>query len=186
MQSQWRVDACEQIQFAMQNWSIEFTPSNKNKIDDFRRILPIGTTVNVTAIPAADPALMMATVEQLAAQEMNPVPHIAARGIASISVLENMLASYREVDVTEILLIAGDHQSPVGDFKSAIEVLETGLLQQVGIRKIGVAGHPEGSPDIPETELKKALKQKNQFAEETGMAMYLETQFCFDAQAILR
>ena len=67
----------EQIQFAMQNWSIEFTPSNKTKIDDFRRVLPIGTTVNVTAIPGTDPALMMATVEQLATQEMNPVPRHA-------------------------------------------------------------------------------------------------------------
>ena len=67
----------EQIQFAMQNWSIEFTPSNKTKIDDFRRVLPIGTTVNVTAIPGADPELMKSTIEQLATQEMNPVPHIA-------------------------------------------------------------------------------------------------------------
>ena len=176
----------EQIQLAMQNWSIELTPSIKTKIDDFRRVLPIGTTVNVTAIPGAKPALMMATVEQLAAQEMNPVPHIAARGIASISALEKMLASYREIEVSEILLIAGGYKSPVGDFKSVIEVLETGLFQQVGIRRIGVAGHPEGSPDIPESELKKALKQKNQFAEETGIEMYLESQFCFDARAILR
>ena len=176
----------EQIQLAMQDWSIEFTPSMKTKIDDFRDVLPIGTTVNVTAIPGAEPALMMATVEQLAAQEMNPVPHITARGIASINALEKILASYREIDVTEILLIGGGYKSPVGDFLSAIEVLETGLFQQAGIRKIGVAGHPEGSPHIPESELKKALKQKNQFAEETGIAMYLETQFCFDAQAILR
>ena len=176
----------EQIKLAMRNWSIEFTPSSKTKIDDFRYVLPVGTTVNVTAIPGSDPALMMSTVEQLAAQEMNPVPHIVARGIVSNSALEKMLASYREVDVTEILLIAGGYKSPVGDFESVIEVLETGLFQQIGIRKIGVAGHPEGSPDIPEPELKKALKQKNQFAEETGIEMYLETQFCFDAQAILR
>ena len=176
----------EQIKLAMQNWSIEFTPSNKTRIDDFRHVLPIGTTVNVTAIPGADPALMLSTVEQLAAQEMNPVPHVAARGIASISALEKMLVAYREVDVTEILLIAGGHKFPVGEFKSAIEVLETGLFQQVGIRKIGVAGHPEGSPDIPKPELKKALKQKNYFAEEAGIEMYLETQFCFDAQVILR
>ena len=92
---------------------------------------------------------------------MNAVPHIAARGIASISALENMLASYREVDVTEILLIAGGYKSPSVIFKSAIEVLETGLLQQVGIRKIGVAGHPEGSPDIPETELEKPSNKKS-------------------------
>ncbi|MEE2821011.1 MAG: methylenetetrahydrofolate reductase [Pseudomonadota bacterium] len=176
----------EQIKLAMQNWSIEFTPSNKTKIDDFRHVLPIGTTVNVTAIPGSDPAWMLSTVEQLAAQEMNPVPHIAARGIASNSALEKMLASYREVDVTEILLIAGGYKSPVGDFKSTIEVLETGLFQHMGIRKVGVAGHPEGSPDIPEPELKKALKQKNHFAKEAGLEMYLETQFCFEAQAILR
>ena len=175
----------EQIKLAMQDWSIEFTPSKKTKIDDFRHVLPIGTTVNVTAIPGSDPALMLSTVAQLAAQEMNPVPHIAARGIASNSALEKVLASYREVDVTEILLIAGGYKSPVGDFKSAIEVLETGLFQKIGIRKVGVAGHPEGCPDIPEPELKKALKQKNHFAEEVGIEMYLETQFCFDAQAIL-
>lgn len=169
----------------MQNWSIEFTPANGRDIDDFRRILPLGTTVNVTAIPGVDLDLMRSTVRQLAAQEMNPVPHIAARGIASVHALKSLLESYREAEVTEVLLIAGGYKSPVGEFKSSIEVLETGLLQALGIEKVGVAGHPEGSPDIPEEELQRALKQKNVLAGESGLEIYIETQFCFDSQAIL-
>lgn len=174
-----------QIKTAMQNWSIEFTPANGRDIDDFRRILPLGTTVNVTAIPGVDLDLMRSTVRQLAAQEMNPVPHIAARGIASVHALKSLLESYREAEVTEVLLIAGGYKSPVGEFKSSIEVLETGLLQALGIEKVGVAGHPEGSPDIPEEELQRALKQKNVLAGESGLEIYIETQFCFDSQAIL-
>jgi methylenetetrahydrofolate reductase (NADPH) len=175
----------QQIKTAMQNWSIEFTPANGRDIDDFRQILPLGTTVNVTAIPGVDLDLMRSTVRQLSAQEMNPVPHIAARGIASLRALESLLESYREAKVTEVLLIAGGYKSPVGEFKSSIEVLETGLLQALGIEKVGVAGHPEGSPDISEEELQRALKQKNVLAGESGLEIYIETQFCFDSQAIL-
>lgn len=182
---EWKIGMSEQIKSAMENWSIEITPSRGRKVDDFRRILPLGTTVNVTAIPGVDLDLMQSTVQQLSAQEMNPVPHIAARGIVSEHTLASLLASYREAEVTEVLLIAGGYKSPVGEFKSSIEVLETGLLQALGIRKVGVAGHPEGSPDIPTGELQKALERKNVLAVESGLEMYIETQFCFDAQAIL-
>ena len=182
----WKIAMSEQIQSAMKNWSIEITPSSGQKIDDFRRILPLGTTVSVTAIPGVDLDLMRSTVKQLSAQEMNPVPHIAARGVASEHALEALLESYREAMVTEVLVIAGGYKTPVGEFKSSIEVLETGLLQALGIQRVGVAGHPEGSPDIPAEELKRALKRKNVLAGESGLEIYIKTQFCFDAQAILR
>ena len=175
----------EQIKTAMQNWSIEVTPSSRQKITDFRDILPIGTTVNVTAIPGSDPEQILSTVRQLAMQEMNAVPHIAARGIESSAALEALISRYREAHVTELLLIAGGYKQPVGEFTSSIDVLETGLLENLGIQKVGVAGHPEGSPDISESELADALKRKNAIAQESGLDLYLETQFCFDAHAIL-
>ena len=169
----------------MQNWSIEVTPSSNKKINDFREVLPVGTTVNVTEIPGSDLERILSTVHQLASQEMNAVPHIAARGIESLAALEALITRYREAHVTEVLLIAGGYKQPVGDFSSSIDVLETGLLENLGIKKVGVAGHPEGSPDISKAELADALKRKNAIAQESGLDMYLETQFCFDAQAIL-
>jgi methylenetetrahydrofolate reductase (NADPH) len=169
----------------MQNWSIEVSPSSNKKINDFREVLPVGTTVNVTEIPGSDPERILSTVHQLASQEMNAVPHIAARGIESLAALEGLITRYREAHVTEVLLIAGGYKQPIGDFASSIDVLETGLLENLGIKKVGVAGHPEGSPDISKAELAHALKRKNAIAQESGLDMYLETQFCFDAQAIL-
>ena len=169
----------------MQNWSIEVTPSSNKKINDFREVLPVGTTVNVTEIPGSDLERILSTVHQLASQEMNAVPHIAARGIESLAALDGLITRYREAHVTEVLLIAGGYKQPVGDFSSSIDVLETGLLENLGIKKVGVAGHPEGSPDISKAELAHALKRKNAIAQESGLDMYLETQFCFDAQAIL-
>ena len=169
----------------MQNWSIEVSPSSNKKINDFREVLPVGTTVNVTEIPGSDPERILSTVHQLASQEMNAVPHIAARGIESLAALEALITRYREAHVTEVLLIAGGYKQPVGDFSSSIDVLETGLLENLGIKKVGVAGHPEGSPDISKAGLGDALRRKNAIAQESGLDMYLETQFCFDAQAIL-
>ncbi|RZO82473.1 MAG: metFprotein [Litorivicinaceae bacterium] len=175
----------KQIKKAMQNWSIEVTPSSNKKINDFREVLPVGTTVNVTEIPGSDLERILSTVHQLASQEMNAVPHIAARGIESLAALEALITRYREAHVTEVLLIAGGYKQPVGDFSSSIDVLETGLLENLGIKKVGVAGHPEGSPDISKAGLGDALRRKNAIAQESGLDMYLETQFCFDAQAIL-
>ena len=169
----------------MQNWSIEVTPSSNKKINDFREVLPVGTTVNVTEIPGSDLERILSTVHQLASQEMNAVPHIAARGIESLAALEALITRYREAHVTEVLLIAGGYKQPVGDFSSSIDVLETGLLENLGIKKVGVAGHPEGSPDISKAGLGDALRRKNAIAQESGLDMYLETQFCFEAQAIL-
>jgi methylenetetrahydrofolate reductase (NADPH) len=67
-----------------------------------------------------------------------------------------------------------------------MQMLETGLFDRHGIRRIGVAGHPEGSPDIPDEAVRQALAWKNAFAQRTGAELYLITQFCFEAEPIIR
>ena len=49
------------------------------------------------------------------------------------------------------------------------------------IKKVGVAGHPEGSPDIKEELLDQAIIKKNEFAQNVDYKMYLATQFFFEA-----
>ena len=66
-----------------------------------------------------------------------------------------------------------------------MQLLETGLFDRYGFTSIGVAGHPEGSPDIPDAALKQALAWKNGFAERTAAQLYITTQFCFDAAPVI-
>ena len=114
------------------------------------------------------------------------VPHVAARSLADAAALDRFLGRLKDdAGVTQALVIAGGLDRPLGAFASSIDLLATGLFQAHGIARIGVPGHPEGTPDIPEPALKDALLWKNRFAAEHGIDMYIETQFCFDAAAII-
>jgi len=117
---------------------------------------------------------------------MKPVPHFAARSIPNKAFFEENLKIFQdECGVEEALLIGGGVDNPVGDFSSSMEILKLDLFQKYGITKLGVAGHPEGSPDIPSEEVTKALLEKNVYAKENGIDMYITTQFCFEAEPII-
>lgn len=175
------------IQTLVRGFSVETTPGSAAKVDDFGALLPAGTTVNVTQLPGSDLSDTIAVCRRLRAEGMEPVPHIAARSIESEAALANYLAGLtEEAGVTEVLVIGGGVDSPVGTYTETMDVLRSGRLEAAGIRKVGVAGHPEGSPDISADGLATALKAKNEWAAKTGIETYIETQFCFDAGAILK
>ena len=176
----------EQIQKAAALWSIEVTPAGANKIDSFADCLDPGTTVNVTFLPGSDPMDTVAVAERLHNEGMNPVPHLAARSLRNNDQLDSLLAAYTtRCGVNEVLVIGGGVDQPVGAFSDSMQVLNTGLIQRHGIQNVGVAGHPEGSPDITQSEIAQALTAKNALAKRDGLNMYIETQFCFEADIVL-
>ena len=167
-------------------WSIETTPPGAAKIDNFGAILAENTTINITFLPGTDPNDTLNVAKRLRDEGMNPVPHIAARSLKSKEQLAELVADMvARAKVDEVLVIGGGVDKPVGAFASSQEVLETGILQSAGIRKIGVSGHPEGSPDISDEQLAEALAWKNAFAKSEGLELYIETQFCFEAEAVV-
>lgn len=169
----------------VKDWSIEVTPKGGEKIADFSLVLPEETTVNITSLPGSTKNDTSALIEQLIDQGMNPVPHVAVRGIESNSHLVDRLDAYRRLGVQEILVIGGDYPAALGPFSNTSDLIETGIFEDYGIKRLGVAGHPEGSPDISDDELQKALDRKNEFAAQSDMKVYIETQFCFDAMPII-
>jgi methylenetetrahydrofolate reductase (NADPH) len=84
-----------------------------------------------------------------------------------------------------VVALAGAVDKPLGPFESSMAILETGLFDKYGVHTIGVAGHPEGSPDIAPAALQEALDWKNAFAERSDAAFYIATQFCFEAAPII-
>jgi methylenetetrahydrofolate reductase (NADPH) len=86
--------------------------------------------------------------------------------------------------VEQVLLVAGDLDPPLGPFRSTLEMIDTGALQAAGIKRIGVAGHPEGHRAVDDAELLAALRYKQAFGKETGIAVHIATQFGFDPDAI--
>ena len=115
------------------------------------------------------------------------MPHLAVRNFASAAALDGFLARVGgEAGVRCVLVIAGDRDQPAGEFRSSIEVIDSGALQRHGITEIGIAGYPDGHPRLPQQDLDRALADKIAAAETTGLAVHIVTQFCFDAPAILR
>ncbi|MEP6655659.1 MAG: metFprotein [Betaproteobacteria bacterium] len=180
-------DQRQEIIDFMSDFSLEATPHSAAKIADFRTHVRPGTTIYITFLPGCDIEDTIAVAKRLRREGFNPVPHLAARSIRDRRSFDRSLQRLRdEAAVSQVLLIGGGVAQPVGEFSDTMQLLETGLLDKYGIRKIGVAGHPEGSPDIPEEAIRQALRWKNDFARRTDAEMYLVTQFCFEEEPIVR
>ena len=176
----------ESIVTLARDFTIETTPRSAEKVEDFRQHLRPDTTVMVTFLPGSDFADTVATCKRLKKEGMRPAPHFAARSITSEKVLADYLSQLQdEVGVEEAIVLAGAVDKPVGPFASSMDLLETGLFEKHGITRIGVAGHPEGSPDISDRDLAAALSWKNDYAAKSTAEFYICTQFVFEAKPVI-
>lgn len=179
-------DQKQQIIHFLRGFTAETTPGSALKVADFRAHLQAGTVVYITFLPGSDFADTIAVARRLKDEGFKPVPHFVARSIPNRQFLEdNLKRLVEEVGIDQVLAIAGAVDKPVGEYSDSTQLLNTGLFDKYGIKKIGLAGHPEGSPDMSDEAIMAALKWKNSFAEKTDAAMYLVTQFCFEAAPII-
>jgi methylenetetrahydrofolate reductase (NADPH) len=146
--------------------------------------LPAGTALYVAHTPnakLADVAEVACAAERAG---FRGCPHLVARRIASRAELDAALARLREGGVSRALLVAGDLTPPAGEYASTLDILDSGALDDAGLSSIGVAGHPEGNPNIPPHVAWDALSRKQAWAARTGVAVHVTTQFGFDAAAL--
>ncbi len=170
-------------------WSIEVMPRTAAKIDDLKGLLPVGTRVYIAHIAGTAIDDMVKTARRIQADGFTAMPHFPARSIPDLATLENWIRRYRdEAGVTEALLLGGGEARPAGNMSSSIDLIESGLFDRHGFKRLHVAGHPEGSRDIDKdgttTEVDAALAWKNAFSERTDAKMAIVTQFGFDAKIV--
>lgn len=163
--------------------SIEVAPKQAIESADLPGLFPPGTRVYITDVGSDPSPVLVRAARRVRELGYEPVPHFASRRLTTRTALEERVkATVAEAGVTDILVIGGGLEKPAGDFTSTMEVLETGIFDANAITDIGIAGHPEGSPDFNEQVALEALRLKKNFGERTGARMRIVTQFGFDGE----
>ncbi|MEF2546832.1 methylenetetrahydrofolate reductase [Aurantimonas sp. E1-2-R+4] len=166
--------------------SIEVAPKQALESRELPDLFPAGTKVYLTDVGVDSVKDFIRAVKRISDLGYAPVPHIPARRIRSRDELETRIRAYaEEAGVDDMLVIGGGLDRPAGPFTSTMEILESGLFDRYGIRDVGVAGHPEGSPDFSAATAEEALRLKRDFGERTGAHMRIVTQFGFDADEFI-
>ena len=172
-------------------YSIEVVPNSAAKIESFKEILPTNTRVYIAHLETENISTMIATAKRINDEGFTVMPHIPARIIKNQAMLNDWISMYQnEAGVKEALLLAGGSTRPVGDYDSSIQLIESGLFDKAGFKRLHIAGHPEGSKDIdPDGSIKNvsaALSWKHAFSNRTDASIAIATQFCFDASVVKR
>ena len=151
------------------NFSLEISP--KTDLDT----LPSLKDVYITMLPGGDYKDTAKQAVNLVKSGYNPIHHFPARSIETETQLKDYISICKDGGVKQALIIGGSRE-PIGKFDSSIQLLETGYFEKM---KIGIAGHPEGSPDISDSKLEKAMVDKKPYAD------YIVTQWLMDPQLII-
>ena len=151
------------------NFSIEIGPNSS--LDT----LPSLKDVYITMLPGGDFKETAQQAINLVKKGFNPVPHFPARSMANEAQLKEYITMCKDGGVKQALVIGGGRE-PMGKFDSSFQLLETGYFEKM---KIGIAGHPEGSPDISDEVLNKAMIDKKPYAD------YIVTQWLMQPEPII-
>jgi len=174
----------------LRDCSIEVMPRTAAKVEDFKQILAPSTRVYIAHIEGTPIEEMVATAKRLSDDGFDVMPHFPARIIKDKTILADWIDRYQaDAGVDQALLLAGGVDAPHGDFESSMQLLETGLFDQKGFKRLHVAGHPEGNKDIDpdgsDKNVMDALRWKEDFAKRTDAEMALATQFCFESAPVI-
>ena len=165
--------------FIDRNFKINKYPDMKFSVEFGRKTdletLPNLKDVYITMLPGGDYKETAQQAINLVKKGYNPIPHFPARSIENNNQLKEYVSMCKDGGVKQVLVIGGGRE-PAGKFDSSFQLLETGYFEKM---KIGIAGHPEGSPDISNSDLEKAMQDKKPYAD------YIVTQWLLDPQPIV-
>jgi len=166
--------------------SFELLPREMHRASEIAALLPKDTCVYIPSLPGLPLARTLEAVKAIREAGLDPVPHVSARRILDREEFQGFLKqAVARYAVHRVLLLGGDEPKPKGPFSDSLQILESGLLKDSGVKEIGVAGYPEGHPRIAAAELSAAFQKKLRFTREQGLGMYVVTQFSFSPNRVV-
>jgi methylenetetrahydrofolate reductase (NADPH) len=172
------------IKKMLKNYSIETTPNVYDKYGKFIDLVPIKNSIYVTFLPNEKASRVIETSKKLTKEGYDVIPHLPARTLKNYSDLESYIGALSEEAGCKKILVIGGGGSQKGTISSSMDVLKTEFLSKFNFQEVGLAGHPEGNPDVTEKDLDNAIIEKNNFAKNTDLKLYLATQFFFEASSL--
>ena len=174
----------ENIISLINGFTIELNPKVRNKI----KSIPLNKNNNVyiTYLPDASENDILETVEFVSKNDLTPITHLPARTMKDLEHVNSFLSKVRERTDSEKILVIGGGGNQLGKVTSSFEILESGVLGQYGFKQIGIAGHPEGSPDISQDIINEFLDKKYELSQSQNLDLELVTQFFFDAEPFIQ
>ena len=169
----------------LNSYTIETTPNVYEKYGNFSEFLDKKHSVYITFLPDEKSENVVETAKKLKLEGYDVIPHLPARTVKNNKVLEKYIGELAEEAGCSKILIIGGGGNQVGKISSTMDVLKTDLLSKFNFKSVGVAGHPEGSPDISKNALDLAIIEKNKFSLNVDFKMYLATQFFFEAKSLI-
>lgn len=173
-------EQCQAVSGLLRNGSIELSTNGGDSIMRASEILPRGMAIYVPKMASQTLADKLIQIKQLREFGLDPVPHIAARQIASEQELRSFLnEAVSEGHVHRALVVGGNDAGVAGPFPDSAAVLASGILAETGLREVDVAGYPEGHPGIPTEFLFADLETKMRLADDQDLKLNVVTQFSF-------
>ena len=169
----------------LHSYTIETTPNVYEKYGNFSEFLDKKHSVYITFLPDEKSKNVVETAKKLKLEGYDVIPHLPARTVKNNKVLEKYIGELAEEAGCSKILIIGGGGNQAGKISSTMDVLKTDLLSKFNFKSVGVAGHPEGSPDISKDALDLAIIEKNKFSLNVDFKMYLATQFFFEAKSLI-
>ena len=165
--------------------SIEMNVQDARELHRARALLPAGKKIYVSHLPKQTWQQTLDACEAVREAGFDPAPHVPVRLLDSERTLDEFLRAAARAGVAEILLISGDYPQASGPYSTVAEVLRAGKLSEHGLRRVSMAGHPEGHPKVPLVEIRRAEREKAELARAAGLQATLLTQFFFEAPPFL-
>lgn len=169
----------EKIISLIDGFTIELNPKVRHKINSIP--LEKKNNVYITYLPDASENDILETIEFVSKNNLTPITHLPARTMKNLDHVRKFLSQVRERTDSKKILVIGGGGDQLGQITSSLEILNSGLLEENDFNKIGIAGHPEGSPDISQETIDNFLNDKFELTKTKGLNLELVTQFFFDA-----
>ncbi|ATE65152.1 5,10-methylenetetrahydrofolate reductase [Rhizorhabdus dicambivorans] len=169
----------------LRGFSLEIIAKDIDRLEDVAPLLARGTQISITSLGNEDAGQRVRAARRIRDLGFVAVPHIAARRVTSEAELAGIIDAFGQAGVDSCLVIAGDLPRAVGPYDDALAIIQSGLLEEAGFRRVAVSGYPEGHPHISDPVLMRSLRDKLDALGRAGIEPVVMTQFGFSADPIL-
>lgn len=163
---------------AFDSLGYEIIPFKKTESDVLAWV-PRSVRLTVTASPAKGQDATVDLATRLTAHGYSVAPHLSAAQVRDHAHLREVVARCRDAGIREVFVVGGDRTDDTTEFADALALLRALHELEHGFREIGIGGHPEGHPAVPDDVLMGVMVEKAQ------LATSITTQIVFDHRRII-